>query len=60
MFYEGSRTTFKTAKKRKIPLVSYGWILNSLIAKQVKNPADYPPIDIDKYENPLYVPVSNF
>jgi hypothetical protein len=60
IFYEGRRNTYETAKKRKIPLVSIGWILNSITAKKKMNPADYPSEDLVKYDDPLYVPVSNF
>lgn len=38
--------------ERKIPLVSARWVENCQYAKKILDPAEYPPIDIEKYAKP--------
>jgi microcephalin len=64
VFHDGYLKTCKTAIKLKIPLVTSKWVENSHLANKMMNPADYSPIDMEKYtkyqEISLISPVSYF
>lgn len=66
VFYNGYRSTYKKAIERKIPLVSALWVKNCKLAKQILDPVNYPPVDIEKYtvikeRKPVYeIQVNNF
>ncbi|XP_025420751.1 uncharacterized protein LOC112690864 isoform X2 [Sipha flava] len=49
VFHDGYLKTCKTAIKLKIPLVTSKWVENSHLANKMMNPADYSPIDMEKY-----------
>lgn len=52
MFRDGYRKTYNKAIEHKIPLVSARWVENCQYAKKILDPAEYPPIDIEKYAKP--------
>lgn len=49
MFCDGLRSTYNKAIKRNIPLVSARWMEYSKLANKILDPADYPPVDMEKY-----------
>ncbi|XP_022180207.1 uncharacterized protein LOC111040580 [Myzus persicae] len=49
MFCDGYRSTYKKAVERNIPLVSARWMEYSKLANKIQDPADYPPVGMDKY-----------
>lgn len=50
VFRDGYRKTYDKAIERNIPLVSARWVEYSRMAGKMLNPADYPPVDIEKYK----------
>ncbi|XP_022160888.1 uncharacterized protein LOC111026995 [Myzus persicae] len=64
IFCDGSRSTYKKAVERDIPLVSAMWIHYSKLSNKIQDPADYPPVGMDKYtttpSRKIIIPVSNF
>lgn len=56
MFCDGYRSTYNKAIERKIPLVSARWMEYSKLANKIQDPADYPPVGMDKYtKTPLKI-----
>ncbi|CAH1733335.1 unnamed protein product [Aphis gossypii] len=49
MFCDGYRSTYNKAVERNIPLVSARWMEYSRLAKKIQDPADYPPVGMEKY-----------
>ncbi|XP_022174220.1 uncharacterized protein LOC111036501 [Myzus persicae] len=49
IFCDGYRSTYNKAMKLNIPLVSARWIEYSKLANKMLEPADYPPVDMEKY-----------
>ncbi|KAF0741929.1 microcephalin isoform X1 [Aphis craccivora] len=49
MFCDGYRSTYTKAVERNIPLVSARWIEYSKRANKILDPADYPPVGMEKY-----------
>ncbi|XP_003244772.1 microcephalin isoform X1 [Acyrthosiphon pisum] len=49
LFCDGYRSTYNKAVERNIPLVSARWMEYSYLAKKMQDPADYPPVDMEKY-----------
>lgn len=49
MFCDGYRSTYKKSVERNIPLVSARWMEYSYSAKKMLDPADYPPVGMEKY-----------
>lgn len=64
MFCDGYRSTYNKAVERNIPLVSARWMEYSKLANKMQDPADYPPVGMEKYKitpsRNIYIPVSNF
>jgi len=64
MFCDGYRSTYNKAVERNIPLVSARWMEYSRKANKMLDPADYPPVGMDKYTKTpsrnINIPVSNF
>jgi len=64
MFCDGYRSTYKKSVERNIPLVSARWMEYSYSAKKMLDPADYPPVGMEKYTKTpsrnINIPVSNF
>lgn len=62
MFCDGLRSTYNKAIKRNIPLVSARWMEYSKLANKILDPADYPPIGMEKYtktpKTNINVPIS--
>uniref|UniRef100_A0A2S2PST0 Microcephalin n=1 Tax=Schizaphis graminum TaxID=13262 RepID=A0A2S2PST0_SCHGA len=49
MFCDGYRSTYNKAVERNIPLVSARWMEYSRRANKIQDPADYPPVGMEKY-----------
>ncbi|XP_060847460.1 uncharacterized protein LOC132927023 [Rhopalosiphum padi] len=49
MFCDGYRSTYNKAVERNIPLVSARWMEYSRRANKIQDPADYPPVGLEKY-----------
>lgn len=49
IFCDGYRSTYNKAMKLNIPLVSARWMEYSKLANKMLEPADYPPVDMEKY-----------
>jgi len=64
MFCDGYRSTYKKAVERNIPFVSARWMKYSELANKLLDPADYPPVGMEKYTTPpskvVNIPVSKF
>jgi len=64
MFCDGYRSTYNKAVERNIPLVSARWMEYSKLANKIQDPADYPPVGMEKYtttpSRKIKIPVSNF
>jgi len=64
LFSDGYRSTYRKAIERNIPLVSSRWVEYSKRANKILDPADYPPVGMEKYTNTpsklINIPVSQF
>ncbi|XP_050533488.1 microcephalin-like isoform X2 [Daktulosphaira vitifoliae] len=50
VFRDGYRATYRKAIERNIPLVSARWVEGCKISNTLLDPANYPPVDLEKYQ----------